>query len=166
MNVRLPASYLVCACLLLGGCTTFDHEWKTAGAFESGHLNDLSGRWQGVWASDVTGHSDKLRCVIEAKPDGTYRARFHASYKKVLSFGYTVLLTAQREGDEFTFHGDASLGWYAGGLYHYEGRASISNFFSTYSCKYDHGTFRMERPVWYGHRAAMSAPRKRGATKG
>jgi hypothetical protein len=133
---------------LLSGCTSFNHEWKAAAASESDSAKGLQGRWQGVWVSDVTGHTDLLRCVIEPKPDGKYRARFHAKYKKVLSFGYTVLLAAEPDGDGFTFKGDANLGWYAGGLYHYEGRANATNFHSTYLCKYDHGTFRMERPDW------------------
>ena len=39
-----------------------------------------------------------------------------------------------------------NLGWLAGGVYHYEGRADATNFFSTYTSKYDHGTFQMTRP--------------------
>ena len=35
----------------------------------------------------------------------------------------------------------------AGGLYTYKGRATATNFFSTYSCKYDHGIFEMTRPT-------------------
>jgi len=130
--------------LLCCSCTTFDHQWNAAPT-ESGPGTDLRGRWQGVWASDVTGHTDELRCVIQPATNGAYQARFHAKYRKVLSFGYTVLLTAQPEGNGFTFQGNANLGWYAGGLYRYEGRADTTNFHSIYSCKYDHGTFQMER---------------------
>jgi hypothetical protein len=132
------------AAVLSGGCNTFNHEWKTAAA-EPALDSSLQGRWQGVWVSEVTGHTDELKCVIERNADGTYRARFHAKYHQVLSFGYTVSLKVQSSGDGFTFEGDANLGWYAGGIYHYEGRADATNFHSTYSCKYDHGTFQMGR---------------------
>jgi len=44
------------------------------------------------------------------------------------------------------FQGDENLGWLAGGVYHYEGRVSPTNFHSTYRSKYDHGTFEMGRP--------------------
>jgi hypothetical protein len=136
---------MVCACLVLSGCKSFDSQWQAAAAAESPQATGLQGRWQGIWASEATGHTDKLRCIIEPEPDGKYRARFHAKYKKVLSFGYTVLLTAEPDGGLWKFKGDANLGWYAGGLYHYEGQADETNLHSTYSCKYDHGTFRMQR---------------------
>jgi len=153
-----------CLCVALCGCTTFNHEWNAAGAHPP--APDLRGRWQGVWVSDVNGHTDELRCVIEPKADGTYRARFHAKYRKVLSFGYTVVLTVQPQGNGFAFRGDANLGWYAGGLYHYEGRADATNFVATYSCKYDHGTFRLARPYTGGRAVpARSAPKSTAAQR-
>ena len=62
------------------------------------------------------------------------------------SFGYSVPLQVRRTNDTYQFLGEANLGWLAGGLYHYEGSATGTNFFSTYRCKYDHGTFQMGRP--------------------
>jgi hypothetical protein len=130
--------------LLCAGCSTFSHEWKTASQ-ETALPEGLKGRWEGTWVSDVNGHTDELKCVTKQNTDGTYRARFHAKYRKVLSFGYTVALTAQPRDGGFIFQGSADLGWYAGGLYHYEGRADATNLTSTYTCKYDHGTFHMGR---------------------
>jgi len=31
-------------------------------------------------------------------------------------------------------------------VYHYDGHADTTNFFATYTSKYDHGTFQMVRP--------------------
>lgn len=128
-----------------GGCTSFNHDWKKAAAM-SPPQGSMEGRWQGVWLSDVNHHTGELRCVITKREDGMYRARFHAKYNKVLTFGYTVLLKVEPEANGSHFSGEANLGWYAGGVYHYDGHAETTNFFSTYSCKYDHGTFKMQRP--------------------
>ena len=137
---------VVCGCL--SGCSSFERAWKkAAGAPVS--QNGIAGRWTGRWESEENHHGGALRCIVTEQTNGVQLARFHARYKRLfnLTFGYTVPLETVRAGDGMDFHGVASLGWYAGGLYHYEGRANATNFFSTYSCKYDHGTFRMERPV-------------------
>lgn len=136
---------LLAAGLFTGGCSTFNHDWQKAAA-QTPSPGSMEGRWQGVWVSDVTHHTDQLRCVVTRKDNGTYSARFHAKYHKVLSFGYTVPLKVESVTNGFHFSGKANLGWYAGGVYHYDGHADTTNFNSTYSCKYDHGTFRMDRP--------------------
>jgi hypothetical protein len=144
-RLRSLATVLVAPFLFFtGGCTTFNHAWNEAAKQPTS--NDLQGRWQGVWVSEATHHTDKLRCIITKKDDHTYRARFHAKYHTVLSFGYTVSLNVTPATNGFMFNGQADLGWYAGGVYHYEGHADATNFFSKYSCKYDHGTFQMSRP--------------------
>ena len=140
----LAALFCIAGCLVGNGCS-FNHEWKKA-AGNPVPATGIEGRWQGTWVSEVNGHTDALRCVINRKDDGRYRARFHASYHKVLTFGYTVLLTTESTNQESRFQGEANLGWMAGGVYHYAGHAEATNFFSTYACKYDHGTFRMTRP--------------------
>ncbi len=133
------------ALLLAGGCASFDHEWEQA-AKQPSPADDMTGRWQGVWVSESTGHADQLRAVIDRKDDGTYRAQFHAKYHTILSFGYTVPLKVEKTGSAFKFSGEADLGWLAGGLYQYAGRADATNFSSTYTSKDDHGTFQMGRP--------------------
>ncbi len=134
---------LLCA-PFLAGCTSFSHDWKKAG-LQPSPVNDLQGRWQGRWASEANSHNGELRCVITLK-DGRYLARFHATYGKMLTFGYTVPLQVRRTNDVFEFTGEANLHWWAGGVYHYDGHASATNFFATYRCQYDHGTFQMTRP--------------------
>ena len=126
------------------GCVSFNHVWNETTT--NPPPDSMLGRWQGVWVSDVNHHTDQLRCIVTQKSDGTYRARFHAKYHKVLSFGYTVPLKVEMQTNGFEFSGEANLGWLAGGIYHYAGHADATNFFSTYSCKYDYGTFQMGRP--------------------
>jgi hypothetical protein len=151
--VRLVMPLLQIAGLLLAGGCTFNHAWTEA-AKERYSTNSLLGSWEGTWLSEVNGHSGNLRCVVTLKDDGTYRARFHATYKKVLGFGYKVPLKATETNGVFRFNGEADLGWWAGGVYNYEGYAEDTNFFSTYRCKYDHGTFQMMRPAEITNTAA------------
>ena len=134
------------AALATVGCSTFNREWKAAAATPAA-TNDVSGRWQGIWRSDVNGHTGKLRCMVTRQSGTNYTARFHAKYRKILSFGYTVELAVQESAGLFHFQGEANLGKLAGGIYDYAGEASATNFFSTYRCKYDHGIFQMSRPV-------------------
>jgi hypothetical protein len=145
--VRSVVSWLSLAALLLAtGCTTFNHEWADS-AKASVPRDGLLGRWEGTWSSEVNGHTGSLRCLVSRKVDGTYKARFHAIYQKVLGFGYTVSLNVKESNGVFHFRGQANLGWWAGGLYQYEGHAAESSFVSTYRCKYDHGTFQMSKPA-------------------
>jgi hypothetical protein len=152
--VRLVVAFLMLTGLLLfGGCTTFNHAWTKA-AKEPFSPNSLLGCWEGTWLSDVNGHNGNLRCVVTLRDDGTYSARFHATYQKVLGFGYKVPLKAADTNGVFHFSGEADLGWWAGGVYNYEGYAQDTKFFSTYRCKYDHGTFQMMRPTEVTNAAA------------
>jgi hypothetical protein len=139
---------LALLCLFLGtaGCSSFNHDWKAAA--RSAPPDSLEGRWEGTWHSDVNDHKNQLLCLITRQTNGVFSARFHAKYRKVFtwSFNYTVPLSVRQRGDAFLFEGEADLGWYAGGHYVYMGNASATNFFSTYRCNYDHGTFQMNRP--------------------
>jgi hypothetical protein len=128
---------------LLSGCSSFTRDWRAA-AQTPGSTNDLSGRWEGSWISEVNRHEGRLRALVTKKSDMVYEARFHAKYMKILSFGYTVDLEARHDGAAFNFTGSANLGS-LGGVYHYAGEAGGTNFQSTYSSKYDHGTFQMKR---------------------
>jgi len=96
--------------------------------------------------SKTNGHHGRLRCLLTKTAEGQYQARFHANYKRVLSFGYAVPLAVQEAGGSYQFQGGADLGRLAGGFYHYEGQATVTNFFSAYQAKADGGTFQMRRP--------------------
>jgi hypothetical protein len=134
------------ACLLFStGCCSFNRQWKAA-ATPTKPTSGIEGRWDGKWLSDVNGHTGRLRAIVSRTSDGEYSARYHATFWKVFTAGYTVRLKATDSGGEFKIAGEENLGWYAGGVYTYEGKVSATNFFSTYRCKYDHGTFQMSRP--------------------
>ncbi len=147
VQLRILRAFALSLTLLVlsSGCSSFNHDWETA-TKQPTQPNQLEGPWQGSWHSDVNGHNGALRCVITKKDNDSYRARFHAKYGKVLSFGYSVTLKAQQQDTNWNFKGQANLGFFAGGVYYYDGHADGTNFFSKYDCKYDHGIFEMKRP--------------------
>ena len=106
----------------------------------------IEGRWQGRWVSEGNGHHGNLRCLLTRESDDRYRARFRATYAKVFHFSYAVPLMVQPHQGGWEFSGEENLGKLAGGVYYYEGRASVTNFVSTYRSKYDHGIFELHRP--------------------
>jgi hypothetical protein len=128
----------------VAGCSTFQNDWERLA--QAPAPQGVEGRWEGTWKSEASGHRDRLRCILEKTGDGIYLARFHANYQKVLNFHYDVPLHAARHDGGLYFSGEANLGWYAGGRYHYDGNVTLTNFFSTYRCRSDHGTFQMNRP--------------------
>ena len=142
----IAASSILCG----AGCSSFDRNWRqTVALGQTEATNSIAGRWQGTWESEVTGHHDVLRGLLTRTSDSHYLARFHARYKWALcrfSFAYSVPISVAAEGSTNHLHGEADLGWLAGGVYRYRGTVTASNFVSTYDSKYDHGTFRMSRP--------------------
>ena len=134
------------ALFVLSGCSTFNRDWK-ASSSKPMPAGSVEGRWEGKWHSDHNGHTGGLRALVTKLDSGQYEARFHATYAVVLSFSSTVNLDVRPAGGLQQFSGSADLGKAAGGLYHYEGKASGTNFFSTYKCPSDHGTFQMARPA-------------------
>jgi hypothetical protein len=139
------ASLALMAGLGFCGCSSFNREWRDAGK-KPMPTNTITGRWEGRWISDVNGHNGVLRCIISGAEDGACEARFRATYMKVLKFGYTVPLSVVQTNGVWRFHGEEDLGAMAGGVYCYEGRATATDFHSTYRSEYDHGTFQMRRP--------------------
>jgi len=144
-----PAGMVACAAalaMLSSGCSTFHRDWRAATATPP-PAKDISGPWEGSWLSDVNGHHGRLRCVVSRLDKGRYRAHYRATYWKIFRFGYTAdLQVAQPSSDTFRFRGEADLGWWGGGVYHYDGQATPTNFFSTYKSEHDHGRFEMTRP--------------------
>jgi hypothetical protein len=139
---KLALLALVPAVALVAASCSFNREWREVGRNPIAN-SGLEGRWEGRWISQENGHRGRLRCIV-SKDGEYYRARFHAKYVKILSFGYTIPLKAEATDNGYKFRGEANLG-VMGGVYRYEGYADATNFFSTYSSKYDHGTFQMQR---------------------
>jgi len=128
------------------GCSTFNRDWKAAAAQPASDTT-IEGAWEGEWRSQVNGHHGKLRCIVSRTNGGIYQARYKAHYWGILRFGYSVQM--QSDGGaaaEGRFLGSADLGKLAGGIYHYEATITPTQFHSTYTNQFDHGTFRMERP--------------------
>src|SRR5213083_108459 len=93
-RMKICASCFAGAVLLMTvGCSTFHREWRSATA-DSGPVDDISGRWQGSWMSNVNRHHGRLRAVLAKEEPARYQARFHASFWKVFSYTYTVPLQA------------------------------------------------------------------------
>lgn len=143
-----PVIHLAVLVLLLAasGCGTFNRDWNRAAAHAASDA-DIEGAWDGEWRSEVNGHHGRLRCILSRVDAETYRARYKANYWGILRFGYSV--TMQREEGPTPapqFRGSADLGKLAGGTYEYEATITATNFVSTYSSRYDHGLFRLERP--------------------
>lgn len=127
------------------GCSSFDNDWNAAAGFAVG----IEGRWEGTWNSDASGHHGELRCLVTRRSDGGFDARYHARYSGwcgTVSFEYTVPLTAQRGADGWKLRGNADLGWLAGGVYEYDGLATVDRFFCNYDASEDHGVFTLQRP--------------------
>ncbi len=133
------------ALLMLSGCSTFNRDWKAA-AVSPAPANSIAGRWEGKWLSEHNGHSGKLRALIRPLDNGQYETRFHAKYGFIFSFGMEAKLDVKPAAEgQWQFSGAEDLGK-AYGVYRYEGKASVTNFFSTYKASFDHGTFQMTRP--------------------
>lgn len=140
----LGLAALTAVAFTAAGCSSFNRKWREAersGASASG----MAGRWEGKWQSSVNGHSGRLRCLISGVDDGLYDARYQARYWGFLTFHYTVPLRTSQSEPPFHFNGQANLGWWAGGVYHYEGVVDTNSFISSYSSKADKGEFRMSR---------------------
>lgn len=131
--------------LLLTGCSTFERDWKKSAHHEPG--GDFVGAWDGTWLSEHNGHHGRLRCLVERIGENRYEARFKASFLKVLTYTQQVELQAQAETQGTRFHGTKNLGWWAGGVYTYDGLADQHQFRCTYRCPVDHGVFDLHRPA-------------------
>ena len=135
------------ALLLTGacGCSSFDRHWEAA-ASRIALADHLEGRWVGTWSSDVNGHSGGLRCVVTKMDGKIYRAAYRATFAKILTARYTVVLHGRNQEGRTYVEGSHDLGWLAGGLYHYQGSSDGERFVSTYHSKSDYGQFDMARP--------------------
>lgn len=131
------------ALLVLSGCSTFNRDWQAA--VNPNPAGSIEGRWEGKWLSNHNGHSGRLRALIRKLDNGQYETRFHAKYGFIFSFGMQANLDVKPTDGLWQFSGQEDLGK-PYGVYRYEGKASVTNFFSTYKASYDHGTFQMVRP--------------------
>jgi hypothetical protein len=168
MTESRPSRWLVplLALVLFGtqqGCRafSFDRDWKRAALTPASQPapaagTDLTGRWEGTWHSDGTGHSGRLRAIVEqlsqsTAGDGVYDIRFDAIWGGIFRFGETISLTPHptpptaTQPARVTFNDTHDLGWLAGGKYDFSGESTGDRFTVQYKCSSDHGRFEMRR---------------------
>lgn len=143
-RISYPAVALL-ACLVAGGCASFDSDWKSTARYPT-PTNDITGCWIGTWKNTNNTHSDQLQAIIRRTGVREWDVHFHAFYGKLLEFSHRTKLTGDEQGERVNFTGEENLGWLVGGTFRYVGNATPTNFFSTYENKYDSGTFTLRRP--------------------
>jgi hypothetical protein len=118
----------------------------TCSALEAkAQAQDLSGRWNGSWASCRTSHNGTLHgnfCRVDATH---YRVVFGGTFFKVFPFRYAVVLSViSEQPGQVVLAGSSDLGRMFG-TFHYRAVVTGNCFVADYvSCK-DHGQFRLER---------------------
>lgn len=145
MTRAIPLAGLAAMLATAVGCSTFDQDWEAS----KGYALGIEGRWEGDWSSDANGHHGGLRCLVTRRGDEGFDARYHATYQDwcgTLGFEYTVPMTVRRDVDGWALEGSADLGWLAGGVYEYDGRASVARFTCKFRSAGDHGVFTLQRP--------------------
>jgi len=121
----------------------FHSEWEQASALSS--ADPLAGRWVGEWISEQSGHRGELRCVMKPTGPSRYQAHFYATFSKWFRVSYTTELSSHQKNGAVQLSGEENLGRLAGGTYRSEGEVRGDQFICQYSCKYDHGSFRLQR---------------------
>jgi hypothetical protein len=130
---------------LRSDCRSFYARWERAGV--PADPGDMSGRWEGEWVSEATGHRGPLRCVIEISTPDRWTGWFRGGYARIFRACYATALHAARVGtDRYTFSGQSNLGWAAGGSYEYDGQGSPEELVFRYRSRMDQGEFRLRRP--------------------
>ncbi len=153
LSLRIAVGLLLLGLLpLLGGCSAFDSRWRKT-TQDATPRDALQGAWQGTWTSHKTGHTGRLRALVERVSKDSYLIAYQAVYGGALKFEYETRVQVSELGPAHVrFTGTADLGEMAGGVYQYDGTADSRQFQSTYESKGDHGVFEMTRPggppVW------------------
>lgn len=133
---------------LLSSCTSFEKEWSTAVAgYEAGGVKTPEGPWTGSWTTTSNGHTGDLRAIVKEskKKPGEYQFRYHATWAKIFSGGYTVSYPVTKSGRTYHVTGEENLGIF--GTFGHNGKIQGNNFDATFSSKKgDIGVFEMKRP--------------------
>lgn len=130
-------------CVLPSCGTAFRAAWKEAPASDG-----VSGKWDGAWTSEATGHHGRLQCVIQGPENkqGDHTFFYRATWMKILSGTYKTTHRVVKEKDgSFRFKGEHKMPDWAGGLYHYDGSIKGDEFKAGYKSSADNGTYTMKR---------------------
>lgn len=146
------SSLLLAAALLLSGCASFEKKWQHAQQpTRSASTDTLAGAWEGSWTSATTGHTGKLRCVIEPADGDKYHCIYHAHWGKFFSKTFTLTCQVKRGKSETRITGGTDLGPLLGGYFDHDAKVRDDDFQATYKSSADNGTFQMKK--WRGHSA-------------
>jgi hypothetical protein len=129
---------------LFNSRAAFHREWKRYKNSATGN-EGIAGRWTGQWISQRSNHQGELRCVLTPVSPDVYRACFYASFSLLFRVAYVTNLKTESMDGRVLLKGEEDLGALAGGTYRCEGEVIGSEFNCQYSCKYDHGIFRLKR---------------------
>lgn len=142
--LRIAAPLLLLTCV--AGCSTsgYEKQWRAASIAPAGD-KALEGRWEGLWLSEVNGHTGRLRCIITHAHGKNYRFDFNSTFWKMFRYRTTLTFRLEDSAGTLKFTGSEDLGPVAGGVYTYEGGFNGSDFQATFKSAYDHGVFKMHK---------------------
>ena len=132
---------------LTANCSDFTSRWEQAATLDA---NSVSGRWEGEWISEASGHHGPLRAVLAITSPAVWHVSFRASYASVLRACYATDFAVAMQDGRWTFTGHSDLGALAGGRYEYAGSATLTEMNCTYKSSADHGEFRLRRVARVG----------------
>ncbi|MCH8193435.1 MAG: hypothetical protein IIA65_05395 [Planctomycetes bacterium] len=144
---RSTVRFVVMAAFLGGvmGCSAhYKQQWNSATPSPVS-TETLAGRWEGRWLSDKNGHHGKLRCIVTQTGTDEYQFHYWARFWKIFSATYKITITEEMSDGELRFRGSQNLGFLYGGVYSHEGKVTAGTLSATYRCKFDHGTFDMQK---------------------
>ena len=140
MRFQMRRLMLALLSLCLGACYSpkFERAWKLSEAGGEGQ------RWSGRWHSDRHGAGGRLRAVSSAPKDGRMAVFFEAGWHGFTT-AYPVELDAAKRGSAVFVTGQHDLKSYVGGgTYNYTGKIQGNTFQTSYTSRYDDGTFALE----------------------
>ena len=113
-------------------------------AAQQAYAVDLSGCWEGCWASNCTRHHGPLKATF-VKCGESYDVHFRGRFFGILPFKYSVTLKVVEDtGDAVTLSGSHYLGRMFG-TFTYTAHATECQFTANYdSCK-DNGVFKLSK---------------------
>ena len=144
--------------VVMASCTEFDQKWANMPPPMTANPAAIAaGKWEGTWQSDATSYSGHLQSIVvfsgttvqDKDQVQQYQAEFH---QRMFDMGpvrdYTVNFTAQKLPDgRIHIEGRKDLGYYYGGIFHYDGYIypEKDEFYCDYNSDKDTGTFKMRR---------------------
>ena len=141
LSLLMTAIVLVVA---LSSCgTSFRSDWNAARAKDY-RAGGIEGAWEGFWLSAVNGHAGKLWCVIKEGSSNERTFDYRATWKRILSAGFSAKHQLVRKGSATSFTVDHPIG--SLGTFHAEGTITADKFSACYEAAGDRGTFELRRP--------------------